>query len=73
MFLAFGAWYRGLAVGGIGRIGQVQLLQVFFTLGWAHVLLHEPISGGATTAAVIVVGAVAFGRRPRPVEFAASA
>ena len=47
MFLGFWAWYHGLALGGIARVGQVQLLQVFFTLGWAHVLLHENVSARA--------------------------
>lgn len=32
MFLVFFAWYHGLAVGGISRMGQVQLLQPFLTL-----------------------------------------
>ncbi len=41
MFLAFFAWYRGLALGGIARIGQVQLAQPVLTLVWAALLLGE--------------------------------
>ncbi len=74
MFLAFWAWYHGLALGGIARIGQVQLLQVFLTLAWAHLLLHEAVTAKAIAASVVVVGSVALGRRagaapgtPRPV------
>lgn len=32
MFLAFVVWYKGLAMGGIARIGQLQLLQPFLTI-----------------------------------------
>ena len=35
MFLAFFAWYAGLARGGVAKIGQVQLVQPLLTLGWA--------------------------------------
>ena len=63
MFLAFWAWYHGLALGGIARVGQVQLLQVFFTLAWAHLLLHEAVTARDVAASVVVVGAVALGRR----------
>jgi drug/metabolite transporter (DMT)-like permease len=65
MFLAFWAWYHGLALGGIARVGQVQLLQVFVTLAWARFLLHEQVTAGALVAAAIVVGSVALGRRSR--------
>lgn len=73
MFLAFWAWYHGLALGGIARVGQVQLFQVFFTLGWARLLLHETVTGRAVVAAVVVVAAVALGRRARFLPRAAEA
>lgn len=41
--LGFFAWYGGLALGGIARISQLQLLQVFFTLGFSALLLSETI------------------------------
>jgi len=41
--LGFFAWYQGLALGGIARISQLQLLQVFFTLGFSVLLLPEGI------------------------------
>ena len=37
----FFAWYRGLAMGGIARVSQTQLLQVFFTLIASAALLGE--------------------------------
>jgi drug/metabolite transporter (DMT)-like permease len=63
MFLGFWAWYHGLALGGIARVGQVQLLQVFVTLGWAHLLLGESVSLSAVLAALAVAASVAVGRR----------
>ena len=37
----FFAWYRAMALVGIARASQVQLLQVFLTVGFAVVLLRE--------------------------------
>jgi drug/metabolite transporter (DMT)-like permease len=65
MFLGFWAWYHGLALGGIARVGQVQLLQVFFTLVWARLLLHEAVPARAIGTAMVVVGAVVLGRRAK--------
>jgi drug/metabolite transporter (DMT)-like permease len=56
MFLGFFAWYRGLALGGIARVGQLQLAQPVMTLGWAHLFLGESITTlQITTAAVVLV------------------
>lgn len=44
MFVGFLFWYRGLALGGAARIGQLQLLQTFFGLGLAALLLGEAVS-----------------------------
>jgi len=63
MFLAFWAWYHGLALGGIARIGQIQLLQVFVTLAWARLLLGEEVTVRAVGAAAVVVASVLLGRR----------
>jgi drug/metabolite transporter (DMT)-like permease len=56
MFLGFFAWYRGLALGGIARVGQLQLAQPVMTLGWGHMLLGESITALqiATAGAVLV-------------------
>lgn len=43
----FFAWYRGLATGGIARVSQLQLLQLFLTVFAAWLLLGEHV-GGAT-------------------------
>ncbi|MBV8260018.1 MAG: DMT family transporter [Paraburkholderia sp.] len=66
MLIGFVFWYRGLALGGIAGVGQLQLLQPFFGLVLAALLLHEtvPPSMIAVTAVVIacVAGARRFGR-----------
>lgn len=64
-FLGFFAWYRGLALGGIARVGQVQLLQPFITLVGAVVLLGEQIGVLEVGFAILVVALVALGRQMR--------
>lgn len=63
MFLGFFAWYHGLAIGGIVRVGQVQLLQPFLTIFFSALLLGEKINLVTMTTAVIVVLSVAIGRK----------
>ena len=43
MLLGFFAWYRGLALGGIARVGQIQLVQPVMTMTWAALILGEVI------------------------------
>ncbi|WP_455384358.1 DMT family transporter [Acidihalobacter prosperus] len=62
-WLGFFAWYRGMALAGVTRTSQVQLLQVFFTLAAAWALLGEPVAWATWLFALWVVGAVALGRR----------
>jgi drug/metabolite transporter (DMT)-like permease len=69
MFLAFWAWYRGLALGGVARVSQVQLLQPFLTIAASWALLGEHITPLTYVAAAAVAGTVALGRRA-PVAFA---
>ena len=63
MFLAFVVWYKGLALGGIARIGQLQLLQPFLTIFATSILLHEQVSWAEVLAALIVIACVLIGRR----------
>lgn len=60
--LGFFFWYRGLAVGGIAAISQLQLLQPFFGLGLAAVLLGEQVSM-AMIASVLAVALCVVGAR----------
>lgn len=63
MFLGFFAWYRGLALGGVARVGQVQLAQPVLTLLWAALLLGERINPPTVLASLLVIGSVALSRR----------
>jgi len=62
-YFAFFAWYRGLALGGIAKVGQVQLLQAFLTLGFAALINGEAIGWDTLGFALAVVACVALGRR----------
>lgn len=62
MFLGFFAWYRGLALGGIARVGQIQLVQPVMTMAWAALLLGEVIDLPTVLAGLLVIASVALTR-----------
>jgi drug/metabolite transporter (DMT)-like permease len=62
-WLAFVFWYRGLALGGIAGVGQLQLLQPFFGLALASMLLGEPVAWGMIAVTSLVVLCVAGAKR----------
>jgi drug/metabolite transporter (DMT)-like permease len=53
MFLGFFAWYRGLAIGPMTSVSQIQLTQPVFTLMWSALILGEIL-----TADILIGGAV---------------
>ncbi|HBG94231.1 MAG TPA: hypothetical protein DDY14_02670, partial [Chromatiaceae bacterium] len=61
--LGFFFWNAGLALGGIARVGQMQLLQPFITIAAAAWLLAEPIDANTLIVAALVVFTVAIGQR----------
>ena len=63
MLVGFVFWYRGLALGGIASVGQLQLLQPFFGLILAAALLHEPIAWTMIASTAVVVLCVAGAKR----------
>jgi drug/metabolite transporter (DMT)-like permease len=63
MLVGFVFWYRGLALGGIASVGQLQLLQPFFGLALAGWLLGEPVAWTMIAATGSIVICVAFARR----------
>lgn len=63
MFLGFFAWYHGLALGGIPRVSQVQLIQPFLTILWAWPLTGEHPTIEVVAAAAIVVTCIWIARR----------
>jgi drug/metabolite transporter (DMT)-like permease len=62
MYLGFFAWYRGLAIGPMTRVSQVQLVQPVLSIAWAAVLLGERLGWavglGALTVLTCATGAV---------------
>lgn len=63
MLIGFVFWYRGLALGGIASVGQLQLLQPFFGLILAAVFLHEPIAWTMIASTAVVVLCVSGAKR----------
>jgi drug/metabolite transporter (DMT)-like permease len=63
MLIGFIFWYRGLSLGGIASVGQLQLLQPFMGLGLAALLLHEPVAPLMLVVTVVVVASVAGAKR----------
>jgi len=63
MFLGFFAWYKGLALGGVAQIGQLQLLTPFLAFSWSALWLGESISALQWLVAAVVVLAIALGKK----------
>ena len=63
MYLGFFAWYAGLAMGGIARVSQIQLLQPLMSLVWATIFLHEHLDALIVVVALIVLFSVMGSRR----------
>ncbi len=65
MYVGFFAWYRGLALAGIARGGQVQQLQALLTLVWSALLLGERVTPATALAASTVIVCVVWAQRGR--------
>lgn len=63
MLVGFIFWYRGLALGGAAGVGQLQLLQPFFGLALAAIVLGEAVSPIMIVSAVLVIACVVLARR----------
>jgi drug/metabolite transporter (DMT)-like permease len=61
-FLAYVAWYSGMAMGGIARVSQVQYLQPFLMILFAALFLGETITLFTLAIAIIVVFSVVIGK-----------
>jgi drug/metabolite transporter (DMT)-like permease len=53
--VGFFPWYKGLALGGVGVVSQVQLLQVFLTLIESAILLGERVTYDSYLVAGLIV------------------
>lgn len=63
MWLGFFAWYRALALGGMLRVSQVQLLQPFLSMVLAVPVLGESLDGGTLAFALAVLATVVLSKR----------
>jgi drug/metabolite transporter (DMT)-like permease len=63
MFIGFFFWYGALAMGGIGKVGLIQLLQPFITVVMASLINHEALEISTVIMAVVVALVVFNGRR----------
>jgi drug/metabolite transporter (DMT)-like permease len=61
----FFAWFAGLAMGGVARVGQVQQLQIFSTLIASGIILDEMLDPELWAFAVFIVVCVAILARLR--------
>jgi drug/metabolite transporter (DMT)-like permease len=71
-WIAFFAWNAGLAMGGIARVSQVQLLQPFITFALAAFFNDETITLQIVLFAAAVVATVAISTRTRRQEIPAA-
>ncbi|MFC4022059.1 DMT family transporter [Micromonospora sp. GCM10011542] len=55
MFLGFFAWYRGLAIGPMAHVSQVQLVQPVLSICWAGLLLGERLTWTTIVGGLAVV------------------
>lgn len=65
MFLGFFAWYRGLAIGPMAQVSQVQLSQPVMSILWAGLLLGESIGWTTVLGGLAVIGCALLAVRAR--------
>ena len=63
MWLGFFAWYRGLQLGGMLRVSQVQLLQPFLSMWLAVPVLGEQLDAATVLFSLAVMATVFVSRR----------
>lgn len=63
MLIGFFFWYKGLASGGIAKIGQIQLIQPFIGLILCALILHEHVSSLMIIVSIAVVVCVVMARK----------
>jgi drug/metabolite transporter (DMT)-like permease len=72
MFLGFFAWYRGLAIGPMAQVSQIQLIQPALSICWAGLLLGETLSWTTIIGGLAVIlcagSAVRVRLKPAPAK-----
>jgi drug/metabolite transporter (DMT)-like permease len=65
MYLGFFAWYRGLAIGPMAQVSQVQLVQPVMTIAWSALLLGEKLTVATVIGGLAVIACAALAVRVR--------
>jgi drug/metabolite transporter (DMT)-like permease len=65
MLLGFFAWYRGLAIGPIAQVSQVQLIQPVLGILWSALFLHERIGLPTLLGGLAVIACAGLAVRTR--------
>ncbi|WP_433274090.1 DMT family transporter [Actinosynnema sp. CS-041913] len=65
MFLGFFAWYRGLAIGPMVQVSQVQLVQPVLSLCWAALFLREQLTWPTVLGGIAVIACAGTAVRAR--------
>lgn len=65
MFLGFFAWYRGLAIGPMAQVSQIQLTQPVMTIAWSALILGEQLTLATVLGGVAVIVCAALAVRVR--------
>lgn len=65
MYLGFFAWYRGLAIGPMAQVSQVQLAQPVLSICWAALLLREQLTWPTVLGGLAVIACAATTVRTR--------
>ncbi|TCM66417.1 EamA-like transporter family protein [Acinetobacter calcoaceticus] len=63
MLIGFFFWYKGLALGGIAKVGQIQLLQPFIGLVFSAIILGESVTLGMIAVSMAVMLCVLMAKR----------
>ena len=63
MWLGFLFWYKGLAQGGIAKVGQIQLLQPFTGFYFSYLLLNEKIDLSMIVVCIATIICVALAKK----------
>jgi drug/metabolite transporter (DMT)-like permease len=61
-FIGFYFYYKGLALGGVAKMSQVQLFLPFCAIVVSHFVLGEAIDAATTVGAILVTATVFWGR-----------
>ncbi|XOT95237.1 EamA family transporter, partial [Alcaligenes pakistanensis] len=61
--LGFFPWYKAMAMGGVARIGQVQLAQPFLTVLISALWLGEQVDLLTWLSCIVIIAVIAASRR----------